>query len=68
MSLEIPMRVNGEIEMESRRVGKTEKKLRERGRRNDGEKNRAGNKFFIIIEKGNEKVKGKRSGGAIPLQ
>jgi len=68
MSLEIPMRVNGEIKMESRRVGKTEKKLRERSLRNDGEKNRAGNRFFFIIDKGNEKVKGKRSGGAIPLQ
>jgi hypothetical protein len=47
---------------------KTEKKLRERSLRNDGEKNRAGNRFFFIIDKGNEKVKGKRSGVAIPFQ
>jgi len=67
MSLEIPARVNGEIKMERRRIGRNGKEIR-RGRRNDDEKNRAGNKFFIIINKGNEKVKGKRSGGAIPLQ
>jgi len=44
------------------------KEIKREGGRNDGEKKQSGEQVFIIINKGNEKVKGKRSGGAIPLQ